>query len=166
MIAVLYAELRILAASKMRRLAPGHTLQATALVHEVYLRLSRAPEQRWENKAHFFAAAAEAMRRILIEQARRKATLRRSGNKQRVPLDQVDVEAPEPEDRLLQVDSVMEELHRASPLQAEIVKFRFFVGLNHDEIAALLGISEKTVRRHWNFAKIWLYQRISEASAR
>jgi RNA polymerase sigma factor (TIGR02999 family) len=165
MVSALYAELKRLAGAKMNQLGPGQTLQATALVHEAYLRLSREPNQRWQNRAHFFASAAEAMRRILIEQARRKATLRRSGNSRRVPLDDLDVQAPEPEDRLLHVDSVMEELEKESPLQAEIVKLRFFAGLNHDEVSALLGISEKTVRRHWNFAKIWLYQRISDLNA-
>jgi RNA polymerase sigma factor (TIGR02999 family) len=148
----------------MSRLAPGQTLQATALVHEAYLRLSREPSQGWQNRAHFFASAAEAMRRILIEQARRKSTLRRAGNNERVSLDQVDVQAPHPEERLLQVDAVMEELAAANPLQAQIVKLRFFAGLKHDEVAALVGVSEKTVRRHWNFAKIWLYQHITDAA--
>ena len=162
MVCQLYAELRRLAAARLSPLEPGQTLQATALVHEAYLRLSREPDQRWQNRAHFFASAAEAMRRILIEQARRKATLRRSGNNRRVPLEEIDVQAPQPEDRLLQVDSVMEELEAEYPLQAQIVKLRFFAGLSHHEVAALLGVSEKTVRRHWNFSKIWLYQRISE----
>ncbi len=163
MIAELYGELRRLAGAKMGRLAPGQTLQATALVHEVYLRLLKEPFQRWDNRGHFFAAAAEAMRRILIEQARKKAALRRGGGRDRLSLDEVEVQAPEPEERLLEVDGVLAELEEASPLQAQIVKLRFFAGLKHDEVANLLGISEKTVRRQWNFAKVWLYQRIHAA---
>lgn len=162
MIAILYAELRRLAGSKMRGLAPGQTLQATALVHEVYLRLSKEPNQRWDHRGHFFVAAAEAMRRILIEQARRKGAVRRAGNQQRVPIDEVEVQAPEPGERLLEVDAVLQELEAESPLQGQIVKLRFFGGLKHDEVANLLEISDKTVRRQWNFAKVWLYERITE----
>jgi RNA polymerase sigma factor (TIGR02999 family) len=162
MISELYAALRRLAKAKMSHLPPGQTLQATALVHEVYVRLSREPEQRWENRGHFFASAAEAMRRILIEQARRKATLRRSANNQRVPLDTIDIQALEPEHRLLEVDAILEELERENAMYAQIVKLRFFAGLKHEEVATLLDVSEKTVRRQWNFAKVWLYQRISQ----
>jgi RNA polymerase sigma factor (TIGR02999 family) len=161
MVAELYTELRRLASAKMNKLSPGQTLQATALVHEAYLRLSREPSQRWQNRSHFFASAAEAMRRILIDQARRKAALRRAGNAKRAPLEEVEVQSPEPEERLLQVHEVLEELESENQFQAQIVKLRFFAGLKHDEIAALLGISEKTARRQWNFAKVWLYQRIS-----
>ena len=162
MVAELYGELRRLASARMNKLTPGQTLQATALVHEAYLRLSREPSQRWENPGHFFASASEAMRRILIDQARRKASLRRAGNGLREPLEEIELASQEPEERLLQVHEVLEELESENRLQAQIVKLRFFCGLKHDEVAALLQVSEKTVRRQWNFAKIWLYQRISE----
>ncbi len=127
MIAELYGELRRLAAAKMGRLAPGQTLQATALVHEVYLRLSKEPSQRWDNRGHFFAAPDEAMRRILIEQARKKAALRPGGGSDRLSLDEVEVQAPEPEERLLEVDGVLAELPRGQSirlLQGDILHFR------------------------------------------
>jgi len=144
----------------MGRLPPGQTLQA-ALVHEAYMRLSCGSEQRWDNRGHFFASAAEAMRRILIEQARRKASLRRAGERNQVPLDEIEIESLEPDDKLMEVDAVLQELEEKSALQGQIVKLRFFAGLKHEEVGALLGISEKTVRRHWNFAKVWLYQKIA-----
>jgi RNA polymerase sigma factor (TIGR02999 family) len=162
MIVELYGDLRRLAAARIHELAPGQTLQATALVHEAYLRLAREPDQCWETPGHFFAAAAEAMRRIMVEQARRKAALRRGAGSEHVPIEEVEVHGPEPDDRLLAVHDVLDELAAENRFESEIVKLRFFAGLKHDEIAALLQTSEKTVRRHWNFAKIWLYQRIEK----
>ena len=161
MIAELYNELRRLAAAKMQQIAPGHTLQATALVHEAYLRVAGDNSQQWSNRGHFFAAAAEAMRRVLIDQARRKAAQRRGANPQLHSLDQVEVTSTEPEERLLAVHEVLDELARESPQLAQVVKLRFFAGMDHNEVAALMDISEKTARRQWNAAKLWLYERIA-----
>jgi RNA polymerase sigma factor (TIGR02999 family) len=162
----LYNELRCLAAARISQLPPGQTLQATALVHEAYMRLSREPCHTWQNRAHFFASAAESMRRILVDQARRKAAVRRAGNSKREPLDELQVSVPHPNDRLLQVHDALDDLELENQLAAQIVKLRFFVGLNHSEVASLLGISEKTARRQWNFARIWLYDQISEKKLR
>jgi RNA polymerase sigma factor (TIGR02999 family) len=161
-VAELYAELRQLAAAKMARVAEGQTFQATALVHEAYLRLVKDPSQRWANRSHFFAAAAEAMRRILVEQARRKAAIRHGGGVVREPLDGIEISVPEPEERLIQVSEVLDELEAIQPVQAQVVRLRFFAGLDHAEVAALLGVSEKTARRVWNSAKLWLYERIAK----
>jgi RNA polymerase sigma factor (TIGR02999 family) len=160
MIVELYAELRRLASAKLRKLPPGQTLQPTALVHEAYLRLAGQGSQRWANRSHFFASAAESMRRILVDQARRKAAQRRPPGALQQPLDRMELAAPEPEERLLAVHEVLDELERLHPSQAQIVKLRFFAGLKHEEIAALLAISEKTARRQWNEAKLWLYEKI------
>ncbi len=155
---LVYEELRKLAAHKMANEAPGHTLQATALVHEAWLRLAgQEEEQRWENRAHFFAAAAEAMRRILIERARAKARLRRGGGRQRVPLEQVTVATEDDDETVLAIHEALERLAAQDELKAQIVKLRYFVGLSHQEIADALGIAEPTVRRHWTFARSWLY---------
>lgn len=160
----LYSELRILANAKLKRQPLGQTLQATALVHEAYIRLSKNSDLRWENKGHFFAAAAEAMRRILVDQARRKASARRGGQVTKEPLHHHDIEAPPVDQRILQVNEALSRLEAEDTTKATIVKLRFFAGLSHEEIAALIGVSEKTIRRHWNFSKIWLFQRISKSS--
>lgn len=166
MIQELYSELRTLAAAKMARLRPGQTLQATALVHDAYLRLARNSDQRWENRAHFFASAAEAMRRVLVDQARKKNAQRRAGALHAETLDELQLPSPEPDDRILEVHEALEEFEKQNPGAAEVVKLRFFAGLNHEEVAALLDISEKTARRHWNLAKIWLFERISEKKSK
>jgi RNA polymerase sigma factor (TIGR02999 family) len=165
MVAELYAELRRLASAKMSKLAPGQTLQATALVHEAYLKLSREPSQRWENRGHFFASAAEAMRRILIDQVRRKAALRHGGNTMREQFEEINLHSPEPEERMMEVNECLQELEAHNQLQSQIVKLRFFAGLRHGEVASLLEISEKTVRRQWTFAKVWLYQKIADKNS-
>ena len=157
---LVYQELRQLAAHKMANEAAGHTLQPTALVHEAWLRLVGDAGQRWENRAHFFAAAAEAMRRILVERARRRRRLRHGGGQERVDWEAFEIAAPEPDERLLAVHEVLNERAAADPRQAEIVKLKFFIGLQNDEVAAALGISDKTVRRAWTHAKAWLYQRV------
>ena len=157
---LVYEELRKLAVHKMANEAPGHTLQPTALVHEAWLRLVGSDNQPWQNRAHFFAAAAEAMRRILVENARRKRRLRHGGGQQRVELDETNVPAETDDDKLLQVNEALEELAAQDPVQAEIVKLRFFVGLKNGEIAGVLNISEKTVQRYWAHAKAWLYERM------
>lgn len=158
---LVYEELRRLAAHKMAGEADGHTLQPTALVHEAWLRLAGDEgEAQFANRAHFFAAAAEAMRRILIDRARRRLRVRHGGGQERVEPDEVELPAPVPDEKLLQVSDALDDLAKLDPLQAEVVKLRFFVGLTGDEIAIALGVSEKTVQRYWVHAKAWLYERI------
>ena len=156
-------ELRKLAASKMAHETPGQTLQATALVHEAWLRLAGGDQPNWENRGHFFAAAAEAMRRILIERARRRARLRHGGQWQRVDLEHVSVAVEDPDDTVLAINDALEKLAREDALKAQIVKLRYFVGLGQQEIAGLLGISEPTVRRHWAYARAWLWAELKAA---
>jgi RNA polymerase sigma factor (TIGR02999 family) len=157
-----YEELRHLASQMMARRAPGQTLQATALVHEAFLRLSRGETHPWESPAHFYSAAAEAMRRILIDQARRKGSLRRGGGQQRLCLDDVQLALDTPDDQLLAMDEALGKLAAEDPVNAELVKLRFFAGLTVVEAGKLLGISERTVKRHWAFARAWLYQELTE----
>lgn len=157
---LVYDELRCLAAAKMARESPGQTLQPTALVHEAWLRLGGEAQPNWQNRAHFLAAAAEAMRRILVENARRKLRLKRGGGQERVELEDSAIQAPAEDEKIVQVNEALDALAKEDPQKAEIVKLRFFVGLLHEEIAALLGVNEKTVRRHWEVAKIRLFQSI------
>jgi RNA polymerase sigma factor (TIGR02999 family) len=158
---LVYEELRKLAAHKMAHEAAYQTLQPTALVHEAWLRLvDQDQPSSFDNRAHFFAAAAEAMRRILVENARRKRRLRHGGGQERVPLEEVGVAAQQADDRLLEVNDALEILAREDPLEADVVKLRFFVGLNHKEIAQALDLSEKTVQRYWAHARASLYQQI------
>lgn len=152
---LVYDELRKLAAHKMAHEAPGQTLQPTALVHEAWLRLVASPEQQWNSRGHFFAAAAEAMRRILIDVARRKHQVRHGGGLRRVDLEGTDIAVLDARERLLQVDEVLDGLAAVDPLKAQVVKLRFFVGLSNAEIANLLNLSERTVERAWRFAKAW-----------
>ena len=160
---LVYEELRRLAAHKMAHEAPGQTLQPTALVHEAWLRLVGDGDPGWQNRAHFFSAAAEAMRRILIDRARRKRAVRHGGGQQRVDLEESALEAPADDEKILQVHEALEALAVEDPEKAEIVKLRFFAGLSHEEIATLLGVNEKTVRRHWEVAKVRLFQIIQAA---
>jgi len=157
---LVYDELRRLAAHKMGNETPGQTLQPTALVHEAWLRLGGDDQPEWQNRAHFLAAAAEAMRRILVESARRKLRLKRGGGGERVELHESAIEAPVGDEKILQVHEALEILSVEDPEKAQIVKLRFFVGLSHAEIAALLGVNEKTVRRQWEVAKVRLFQSI------
>ena len=157
---LVYEELRKLAAHKMAQEAPGHTLQPTALVHEAWLRLGGDQQPAWQNRAHFFGAAAEAMRRILIDVARRKGQVRHGGGKQRVPLEGTEPPLPDDRERLLQVHEVLDGLAAVDPLKANVVKLRFFVGLSNAEIATLLNVSERTIERAWTFAKAWLFAAI------
>jgi RNA polymerase sigma factor (TIGR02999 family) len=154
---LVYDELRRLAAARMARESPGQTLQATALVHEAWLRLIGPTEILWTNRGHFFGAAAEAMRRILLERARKKARVRHGGHLERVDLDQVTVATQDSNEVIIAVHDALEALAAESPQKAEIVKLRYFGGLEHAEIAEVLGISEPTVRRHWAYARSWLY---------
>jgi RNA polymerase sigma factor (TIGR02999 family) len=153
---LVYEELRQLAAAKMSREASGHTLQATALVHEAWLRLSKAPGQNWNNRAHFFRTAAECIRRVLIDHARQRQRIRHGGGQQRVPLEGVDLAGEHSPDLALQLDEALARLAKLDGTKAEIVKLRFFGGLENREIADVLGISERTVERGWRFARAWL----------
>ncbi len=155
---LVYEELRRLAAQKLTHEAPGQTLQATALVHEAYLRLVNTDSARhWNGRGHFFAAAAEAMRRILVENARRKGRLKRGGDRRRVDLGQVEAAAESPPDDLLALDEALARLAEEDPGKAELVRLRFFAGLSEEEAARCLGISRATAARHWAYARAWLY---------
>lgn len=151
-----YGELRRLAAAKMAREMAAQTLQPTALVHEAWLRLGGDQVQNWDSRSHFFGAAAEAMRRILVDQARRRATLRRGGAQQRVPLTELEVPACVESDDLLQVHEVLESLEREHPDKAQLVKLRYFMGLTLEQCADVLGLSLATVKRQWTFARAWM----------
>jgi RNA polymerase sigma factor (TIGR02999 family) len=154
---LIYAELRKLAAAKMAQEKPDQTLQATALVHEAYIRLVDVDKVlHWESRGHFFAAAAEAMRRILVEQARRKHRRKRGGDGQRIPLEEVELECGLPSDELLSLDEAIARLELEDPKKAKVVKLRFFVGMNHEEVARAMEISSVTARRHWRYARAWL----------
>jgi RNA polymerase sigma factor (TIGR02999 family) len=159
---LVYEELRKLAAHKMAGEAAGQTLQPTALVHEAWLRLVRTPDQAWRNRAHFYRTAAECMRRILIDNARRKQQVCHGGGQLRVALDSLELADPASSQRLLYVNEALNRLATQDAAKAEIVKLRFFVGLENREIAELLGISERTVERAWRFAKAWLLAEFSE----
>ena len=162
---LVYAELRSIAVRKMGSERPEHTLQATALVHEAYLRLGGSERFQFENRAHFFASAAEAMRRILVDSARRHGQLKRGGGQERVEWNETRIAAPEKDDKLLQVNEALDALAREDPMKAEVVKMRYFIGLKHQEIADALGVSEPTVRRHWAVARVRLFELITLASA-
>jgi RNA polymerase sigma factor (TIGR02999 family) len=163
---LVYEELRLLAAQKLSHEAPGQTLQATALVHEAYLRLVGETPQSWENRGHFFAAAAEAMRRILVENARRKRTLKRGGHIQRTDLDATALAEGNEDsaDHLLAVDEALERLAQRDPVKAELVKLRYFAGLTGPQAALALGISPSTADRYWRYARCWLRLEISRIS--
>ena len=157
---LVYQELRKLAAQKLARESPSQTLQATALVHEAWLRLGGDDQPLWDNRGHFFAAAAEAMRRILVDNGRRKRCLRHGGGWERVDLAGIQVPAPaSDEDELLAVHEALDELAALDQRKAELVKLRYFVGLTFAEAAAVLHISEVTAKRDWAFARAWLYRR-------
>jgi RNA polymerase sigma factor (TIGR02999 family) len=159
---LVYDELRRLAAQRIANESPGQTLQPTALVHEAYLRLVDVEDpQRWDGRGHFFAAAAEAMRRILVDRARHKATAKHGGGLQRIDLDHLTATGDEDRaDELLALDQAVAELERHDPRSAELVKLRYFAGLSHQEAAEALGIGRRAADRLWALAKAWLYQRI------
>jgi len=157
---LVYEELRKLAAARMANESPNQTLQPTALVHEAWLRLVGNDNPQFANRAHFFAAAAEAMRRILIDKARRKRTMRHGGDQQRVDLENVVVAAPGNDDELLAVNEALDKLATTHAVQAEVVKLRYFVGMTNVEAAQALGLSERTVKNYWTHARAWLFLEI------
>jgi RNA polymerase sigma factor (TIGR02999 family) len=162
---LVYDELRKLAAQKLAQEKPGQTLQATALVHEAYLRLMDgapgAPGQHWNSRGHFFAAAAEAMRRILVDSARRQRSLKRGGRRQRVSLEEAISLCEPPVDDLLALDEALTRLADEDPVKAELVKLRYFAGLSVEQTAEALGISRATADRYWAYAKVWLYHAVT-----
>jgi len=164
---LVYEELRKLAAAKMANETAGHTLQPTALVHEAWLRLAGKDAQvQFANRAHFFAAAAEAMRRILIERARRKGAGKRGGDWQRIDLDKVDIAAEADDDTLLLVNEALEKLSQEDASAAEIAKLRFFGGLTLEEAGQVLGVTDRTAKRYWAFARVWLFDEMRQSLGR
>lgn len=161
---LVYDELRKLAAARLGQEKPGQTLQATALVHEAYVRLVADGQegQRWEGRGHFFAAAAEAMRRILVDNARRKLALKRGGDLDRNDIHEDRLIAPEPDDELLAVHDVLDEFATVDPRGAELVKLRYFTGLTMPEAADAMGLPVRTAERLWTYARAWLYRRLRE----
>jgi RNA polymerase sigma factor (TIGR02999 family) len=163
---LVYEELRKLAASRMARETPGHTLQPTALVHEAWMRLVGDANPKFDGRAHFFAAAAEAMRRILIDRARRKRAQRHGGGQERVDLDEVDVATQKDDDQLLAVNEALDKLAIQNKVEAELVKLRYFVGMTSAEAAEVLGITEASAKHYWIHARTWLFQEIKAAQNR
>jgi len=161
---LVYGELRKLAAAKMAHEAAGHTLQPTALVHEAWLRLVGDQDKEWAGRAHFFAAAAEAMRRILIDKARRRRAVRHGGEQQRVDYEELELACPLPDDQLLAVDEALNKLAVDHPRQAELVKLRYFVGMTVQEAAQVLGISADTAKDDSAHARAWLFREITKTT--
>lgn len=161
---LIYEELRVLAAQKMAQEKPGQTLQATALVHEAYIRLVGAQSQNWRGRTHFFAAAAEAMRRILIDKARRKLRRRHGGSRQRVDLNDACAISEEPPEELIALDEGLTKLALEDPVKANLVKLRYFAGLTIEETAKTLGISRAAADRYWSYARAWLFHEINKGT--
>jgi RNA polymerase sigma factor (TIGR02999 family) len=160
---LVYDELRRLASAKLAQEKPGQTLQATALVHEAYLRLVGVDRVgHWDSRGHFFAAAAVAIQRILVEEARRKNRLKRGGEHQRVALDKVHLASDVPSEQLLSLAEAISELEAEDPLKAKVVQLRFFAGMNHEEVGLALGLSAVTARRHWRYARAWLRRQMMD----
>ena len=163
---LVYDELRKLAAARLVHEAPGQSLQATALVHEAYLRLvGGAPDAHWNGRGHFFAAAAEAMRRILIERARQWHSQRRGGGRKRLPLERAEVAAPQPSPDLLALNEALERFEKLDRLKADLVKLRYFAGLTIPQAAEALGISPTTADRYWAYARAWLHAEVKKGDA-
>ena|ERR1043166_3931151 len=160
---LVYEELRKLAAARMAQEKPGQTLQATALVHEAWLKLAGNGNQKWKGRGHFFAAAGEAMRRILIDRARRKHRVRHGEGLERVPLEGLDLTSATDDEVVLRVNDALERFAREEPAKAELVKLRYFAGLTLAEAALALGLSETTAKRHWTYARAWLYDALTNA---
>lgn len=163
LLAVVYDELRRLAAKRMASESPGQTLQPTALVHEAWLRLTSDEKRRWNDRTHFFAASAETMRRILVDNARRKLAQRRGGGHQRIEMPEIACPDAENDEQILAVNEALEKLAAQDPQKAELVKLRYFVGMTIEEAAGVLGISVPTANRHWAYARAWLAREIRDA---
>ena len=163
---LVYSELRRLAAHKMASEDPGQTLQPTALVHEAWLRLTHDDQRKWNDRTHFFAAAAEAMRLILVDNARRKRTQRHGGGQQRVEMPEIASAVAESDDKVLAVSEALEKFTALDPQKAELVKLRYFVGMTLEQAAEALGISERTAKRYWAFARAWLHEEIKAQQGR
>jgi RNA polymerase sigma factor (TIGR02999 family) len=162
MLPLVYEELRRLAAHRMANEAAGQTLQPTALVHDAWMRLvGNDGQAQFQNRAHFFAAAAEAMRRILIDRARRKRAIRHGGAQQRVDIQEMDLASPTDDDQLLAVNEALDKLAIEHKVEAEVVKLRYFVGMTNEEAADALGISPRTAKYYWTHARAWLYRKIT-----
>lgn len=161
---LVYEELRKLAAARMARESSGQTLQPTALVHEAWLRLVHSDGGNWRDRSYFFAAAAEAMRRILVENARRKSRLKHGGGQERLNIEEVDLPKAEPDDELLRINEALELMEKENPDRARVVVLKYFSGMTNEEVAEALGIGERTVRRHWVCAKEWLFEKIHSPS--
>jgi RNA polymerase sigma factor (TIGR02999 family) len=157
---LVYQDLRRQAALQMARESAGQTLQPTALLHEAWLRVAGTGERQWQNRAHFFGAAAEAMRRILIENARRKSRLKRGGDLVRVDASQIELAATTPDEKILLINDALERLQAQDPEKAQVVVLKFFGGRTNQEVAESLAVTERTVERHWAYAKAWLFQHI------
>lgn len=160
LLTLVYQELRRVAAAKMASEAPGQTLQATALVHEAWLRLSGDEKRKWNDRTHFFATAAETMRRILVDNARRKRAARHGGGQHRVDMPEIGSAVVESDEKVLAVDEALEKFAALDPHKAELVKLRYFVGMTLEEAAEALGISVRTAKRYWAFARAWLHEEI------
>jgi RNA polymerase sigma factor (TIGR02999 family) len=160
---LVYSELRSLARARMAKTPPGNTLQATALVHEAYLRLVGSDDPSWDCRGHFFAAAAQAMREILVDQARRKACIKRGGNRRRVDLEDVEALIEPPAENLLALDEAIQALEQAEPRRGKVVMLRYFAGLSTEETAAALGISVRTADRDWRFARTFLHDFLADS---
>ena len=159
---LVYAELRMMAATKMAREAAGHTLQPTALVHEAWLRLVGDEEQNWKNRAYFFAAAAEAMRRILVEHARKKSRLKHGAGQERLNIAEIEVADAAPDEKILLINDALTRLEAEHPERARVVVLKYFGGMKNKEVADALGLSERTVGNHWFHARAWLFDKIRE----
>ena len=166
LLSLVYEELRRLATAKMALEAPGQTLQPTALVHEAWLRLTGGDQRQWNDRTHFFAAAAEAMRRILVDNARRKRTERHGGGQQRVEMPEIASAVMETDDKVLAVNEALEKFAVLDPQKTELVKLRYFVGMTIEQAAEALGISERTAKRYWAFARAWLHEEIKAQQGR
>ncbi len=159
---LVYEHLRAIARTRMGQERPGHTLQATALVHEAYLRIVGEQSRQWNGRSHFFHAAAEAMRRLLIEHARSRGSVKRGGTRKRVPLNYLDLAAAQDEEMIVSLDAALDGLDRVDPEAAEVVRLRFFAGLDVEQTAETMGISERTVKRDWAFARAWLHRYLEQ----
>lgn len=160
--AELYGELKGMARGKMSAERKGATLNTTALVHEAWMRLEKSSPEHWRDRSQFFAAASEAMRRILVEAARKRLATKRGAGAAHICIDDLEIPSKDEAERLIEVHEALAQLEQTDPVKAAIVKYKFFCGFENEETAALLGVNEKTVRRHWELAKVWLYREIKE----